>query len=133
MRGVQFTVAVTTRAMQKRWQCIHMRRMQRTKRGAWGCCRVYCLLGTRLVLRILPSNSWLLMVGTSAKPPAYDAGWSPEFQHAADLALVVEGKEVPVHSQMMARESQARREGSAAGNVGRARSRLVAPHRRRHL
>ncbi|KAL4424023.1 hypothetical protein ABPG75_001324 [Micractinium tetrahymenae] len=38
--------------------------------------------------------------------PAYDAGWSTTFLRLADLALVVEGQELPVHSQVVARESQ---------------------------
>ncbi|KAL4423529.1 hypothetical protein ABPG77_006552 [Micractinium sp. CCAP 211/92] len=83
------------------------------------------------------------MVGTSAKPPAYDAGWSPEFQRAADLALVVEGKEVLASAlevqragDMSDEEQQDRRDdtrhasadagtsGSAASSIQR---RLAAP------
>ncbi len=49
------------------------------------------------------------MFGTSAEPLTYDAGWSPEFRRLADLVLVAEGRELPTHSQVMARESKARR------------------------
>ncbi|KAL4424021.1 hypothetical protein ABPG75_001322 [Micractinium tetrahymenae] len=43
---------------------------------------------------------------SAAELPGYDAGWSTGFQRLADLTLVVEGQELPVHSQVVARESQ---------------------------
>ncbi|KAL4424041.1 hypothetical protein ABPG75_001342 [Micractinium tetrahymenae] len=43
---------------------------------------------------------------SAAGLPDYDAGWSAGFLRLADLSLVVEGQELPVHSQVVARESQ---------------------------
>lgn len=74
------------------------------------------------------------MVSSSKELAAYDAGWSPEFQRAADLALVVEGEELPVHSQFMARESQVRGGELLRAVVGRGTRprRLLSRHKALH-